>query len=64
MVFIQLRLQEAEVPELLHKDVILLLQIFLNLLIFIHESRPKQQERDKGFMQEMMCTLHFGIIFV
>lgn len=41
VVFIQLRFQEAEIPELLHKDVILLLQIFLNLLIFIHECRPK-----------------------
>lgn len=38
VVFIQLRLQVAKVLELLHKGVILLLQIFFNLLIFIHEG--------------------------
>lgn len=62
MVFVQLGLQEAEVSELFHKDVILLLQIFLNLLILIHESGPEWLEWDNIFTQATVRTdIQFGV---
>lgn len=51
VVFVQLGLQEAEVPELLDIDVILLLQIFLNILVLVHEGGPGWVHRDKMFTQ-------------
>lgn len=52
---IQLRLQEAEVPELLHVDGVLLLQVFLDFFIFIHKGWPTKIDREQKVFSKAIC---------
>ena len=53
-VLFELMLQVGEVPVLLHIHIILLLQLNLQLLIFIHEGWPAGGVREGGVQMKPM----------
>lgn len=48
VILIKLRLQKGEVSELLHVGLIVFLQIFLDLLVFIHERWSKRLRKNNN----------------
>lgn len=54
VVLIKLRLQKGEVSELLHVGLIMFLQIFLNLLVFIHERWSKRLRKNNNLFVKVL----------
>lgn len=54
VVLIKLRLQKGEVSELLHVGLIVFLQIFLDLLVFIHERWSKRLRKNNNLFVQVL----------